>query len=617
MKLKPWMAGNGRLLFLMVTVLVLSVGLAGRLDTLVAQEPTLPPVIPDAAVGHDIFLDRCANCHGLTGQGDGALSSDLPAPPADYTDPEFRRSRLPGMMYNSITNGILESGMPPFGPENSEPVSEEDRWHVLATVYSLATPLEAVEAGRTVYEGNCAACHGETGLGDGPDAANAEAEMPDLTAARYWFNRSNEIVFEAVAGGGIPEHAYELTEQERWDVVDYARTFSYHYVNPNAPAELLEGARISGFVTNGTTSGVVSEGVEVLLRGFSQDFEPVVTVTTTVAADGSYLFELDPVDPDWVYLASARYHDLSFSSDVGQISPTEPELVLPIMVFESTTNPDAVVMDRIHVLLSFGQDTLQVDEFYVFSNPTVEVFVGESGVPAAGTVRFTLPEGAQNINFQRSFASMQSLMPATEVIQLENGIYADTLPLNPGETELNLIVSYDLPFEEGMTVERPLLYNTLEANIIIPGEGVTLAGDGWVDQGVQEMPGGSFSSYIKSNMVAGDDFSFELNGRPSLILDEAGNMLPVQNNSTNELIVGGAVLLIVVVGAWFVLNRYLTGDNYAENVESEQEEIDRLLLAVVDLDDAFEAGRVDKAAYQEQRQKLIGELAAMWPSHQS
>ena len=361
---------------------------------------------------------------------------------------------------------------------------------------------------------------------------------------------------------------------------------------------------------------MLSQGVEVLLRGFSQNFEPTVTMTTTTGADGSYLFELEPVDPSWVYLASARYNDLGFSSDAGQVSKAQLELPLPITVFESTTSSDSVIVDRIHVLLSFGQDTLRVDEFYVFSNPTPEVFVGESGIADEGTVRFALPEEAQNIAFQRSFGSMQSSIPATEVIQLEDGTYADTFPLNPGEAGLNLIVSYDLPFEDGMTVERPLFYETLEANVIIPGEGVTMSGEGWQDQGVQEMPGGSFSSYIKANMAAGDDFNFELNGRPDVVSDAVGNMIPAQNNSTNELIVGGAVLLLVVVVALFLVTRRDTDDYDEEEAEIEQAEIDRLLLAVVDLDDDFEAGKVEEEAYQVQRRKLIGELAAIWPVSQ-
>ena len=612
MKLRPLMAGNGRFLFLTIFTLALLIVLASLTSPLAAQEPTLPPVQPDAEIGNDLFQERCANCHGPAGQGDGEFAVDLPQPPANYTETEFRQTRIPGVMYHTITDGILESGMPPFGSESSNPIDEENRWHLVAAVYSLATPPEAIESGQAVYEENCLACHGETGLGDGPDAASAEADIPDLTSLRYWFNRSNETVFAAITSGGVPDHDYELTEQERWDVVDYARTFSYSYFDPNAPVEPIVGATISGLVDNGSTGDIVF-GVEVLLRGFNQSFQPTVTMTGTVAADGRYLFELEPVEPDWVYLVSARYNEFGFSSDAGQVSRTVPNLDLPITVFESTSDPSVVVLDRLHVLLSFGQDSLQVDEFYVFSNPSTEVFVGESGASAEGTVRMALPDGAENIAFQRSFGSMESSIPATEVMQLEDGSFADTFPLNPGSGGLNLIVSYDLPFEDGMVVERPLLYETIDASVIIPDRGVTLSGGAWIDQGLQEMPGGSFSSYTQAEIAADTELAFTLNGRPEMITDTSGNAIPAQNNSTNELIVGGAVLLLVIVATLFIVTRRDTDVYDEEEFEVEQAEIDQLLFAVVDLEEAYDAGEVEDEAYQEQRQKLIGELAAVWP----
>lgn len=608
MKLRPLMAGNGRFLLLIIFALALLVTWASLTSPMAAQEPTLPPVQPDAEIGSDLFQERCANCHGPAGQGDGELSGNLPKIPANYTETEFRRTRIPGVMYNTITEGILESGMPPFGPASTNPINEENRWHLVAAVYSLATPPEAIAAGQAVYEENCLACHDEEGIGDGPD-------VPDLTSVRYWFNRSNATVFDSIANGGVPEHDYELTDQERWDVVDYARTFSYTYFDPNAPVEPIIGATVSGMVDNGSTGDSVT-GVEVLLRGFNQNFQPTVTMTGTVAADGSYSFDLEPVDPDWVYLASARYNDLGFSSDAGQVSRTEPDLNLPITVFDSTSDSDTVVLDRLHVLLSFGQDTLQVDEFYVFSNPSTAVFIGESGNSAEGTVRMGLPEGAENINFQRSFGSMESSIPATEVIQLEDGSFADTFPLNPGSGGLSLIVSYDLPFEDDMAVERPLFYETTDVSVIIPDRGVTLTGEGWVDQGVQEMPGGSFSSYSQSNIPAATDLAFALNGRPEVITDTTGNVIPVQGNSTVELIVGGMVLLIVVVTTLLIVVRRDTDDYDEEEVEIEQAEIDRLLLAIVDLDEAHDSGEVEAPSYQEQRRKLIGELAAVWPINQ-
>ena len=606
MKLRPFMAGNGRYLILIAFIVAFLGAWASLTSPMSAQEPIIPSVSPDAEIGNDLFQERCANCHGPAGQGNGELSADLPKPPANYTETEFRRTRIPSTIFSTITTGILPSGMPPFGPESTNPVSEENRWHLVATVYSLATPPEAIEAGQAVYEANCIACHDEEGIGDGPD-------VPDLTSVRYWFNRSNATVFDSIENGGIADHDYELSEQERWDVVDYARTFSYNYVNPNAPVEPIVGATVSGMVDNGSTGDPV-EGIEVMLRGFSQDFQPTVTMTGTVTADGRYSFDLGSVDPNWVYLVSARYNDLGFSSDAGQVARTAPNLELPITVYDTTNDPEAAVLDRLHVLLSFGQDTLQVDEFYVFSNPTTEVFVGESGDTAEGTVRMGLPEGAENIAFQRSFGSMESSIPATEVMQLADGSFADTFPLNPGSGGLNLIVSYDLPFEDEMSVERPLFYETTNVSVIIPDRGVVLAGEAWVDQGVQEMPGGSFSSYSQTDIPAGTDLAFTLNGRPEVITDTTtGNAIPSQANSINELIVAGGVLLIVVIVALVIVTRRDTEVYDEEEVEVEQAEIDRLLLAIVDLDETHDAGEVEDEAYQAQRQKLIGELAAIWP----
>jgi mono/diheme cytochrome c family protein len=607
-------AGNGRFFSLLLLPILLLLVMAEQAGPTSAQEPILPPVTPDAETGLSLFAERCIACHGPAGQGNGEMADRLPKPPADYTDPDFLKTRIPADMYTTITNGILESGMPPFGPESSNTISEENRWHLVAAVYSLGTPAESIEAGQAIYEENCLACHGDTGAGDGADAAGSETEPTDLTNVRYWFNRSNETVFTALENSGIPDHDYTLSDEERWNVVDYARTFSYAYVNPSAPVEPIEGAVISGVVLNGTTGELVEEA-DVLLRGFDQSFQQTVTMSTTVGTDGRYTFNLDPVQPDWVYLASARYNELGFSSDAGQISRAEPALELPITVYEPTTDPGVVNLEQVHILLSFGEDRVLADEFYVFGNNETAVFVGEDGDPEAGTVRFSLPEGAENVSFQRSFGSMNSSIPATEVIQLEEGVYADTFPLNPGGNALNMIVSYDLPYKDGMEVARPLFYDAANVSVIIPGQGVTLSGEDWVDEGVQEMPGGggSFNSYSLAGVPAGSDLAFEINGRPQTITDAAGNAIPAQN-SASDLIVGGAVLLIVIIASVFIITRRDAGEEYDdEEAELEEAEIDRLLAKIVDLDDARDAGTIDDETYRPQRQKLISELAAIWP----
>ncbi|MFN2138321.1 MAG: c-type cytochrome, partial [Candidatus Promineifilaceae bacterium] len=183
-----------------------------------AQEPLEPDTLPDAGSGLALYDARCANCHGPSGQGDGELAGNLPAPPRDFSDEAFRRTAVPSSHFQTITDGRLEGAMPPFGPASSNPIDEESRWDLVAAVISLGTPAEAVERGQVVYEENCLACHGEDGKGDDPEAANSSSTVIDLTDLRYWYNRSNEMVLASLEGNSISDHTYELEQDQLWDV---------------------------------------------------------------------------------------------------------------------------------------------------------------------------------------------------------------------------------------------------------------------------------------------------------------------------------------------------------------------------------------------------------------
>ncbi len=83
---------------------------------------------------YDIY---CSPCHGLAGYGDGVVSrraTELQegtwVQPSSYHT-ELVRSRPPGHIFNTITNGIRN--MPPYGFR----ISVEDRWAVAAYVKAL------------------------------------------------------------------------------------------------------------------------------------------------------------------------------------------------------------------------------------------------------------------------------------------------------------------------------------------------------------------------------------------------------------------------------------------------------------------------------------------------
>lgn len=591
---------------ILVLCLVLLLFVSPWSGLLMAQEPLEPPTRPSAESASPIFNERCATCHGPLGHGDGELAANLPKPPRNYTDAEFLRGAIPAALFQTITEGRLDAGMPPFGPTSSNPLTTDERWALVAMVYSLGTPPEAIKNGKLVFDENCAACHGENGAGDGPEAGEQESSPTDLTDLRYWSSRSNEAVAGALQDAEITAHTYSLDEKALGDVVDYSRTFSYDYFDPLAALEPIEAATISGLVTNGTSNELLEEGTAAL-RAFTMDLEEAFSMTAPVGEDGGYTFELEQVAPDLVYLISVEYGDLTFNSSPARLERSNPTLDMPVTVFDKTTNPDAVTIEQVHLVLGFAEDRLTVSEIYVLNNHETAVFVGESGAAGDGTFELGIPEGAQNVNFQRSFDSFGNFLPATEVIQTELG-WADTIPLRPGESVMNLLVTYDLPYKDGLTFSHPIFYDTSSATIVIPDVGIKLESNDWTDQGVQEMgSAGAFNSFGHPELTAGESINFELQGRPARTATNSSNT-SLAVDSTSGLLISGAVLLLVVVGGVFTVRSWQN----PEPVDDEEDKREELLQALASLEDANEAGELDEAEYLERRQKLMSDLVETW-----
>lgn len=589
-------------------------------STTSAQEPVTPPsATPDAQNGLDIFAERCANCHGPLGQGDGEQAAQLPVPPASLGSADYIRQAVPAAMYNAITNGIVQSGMPPFGPGNSDPLGESERWDLVAAIYSLAQRQAFVDDGQTVYEATCQECHAADGSGgDG---------VLDLRDQTVWVERSDQDIFQRLTTDPIPEHAdIDVQDDALWASIGYARTFSYDYADAMAAFEPIEEGTISGTVTNESTGEPLQSGVPAVLSAFTADFQPSLTMTTTVDADGQFQFDLTMVPPDLVYVVTVQYDGISYGSDFGELQRSDPTLNLTVPVYERSSDPATVSVDQLHIILQFTEGQVQVSELYQFSQNASAVFVGQSGDPANGTVRIALPDDASEPSFDRSFGGMESFFPADTVVQREDG-WADTVPLRPGPGSLSLLVRYSLPYDESLTVSHDLHYPVSSANLVVPDAGVTLSGDAWQEGQAQAMgDAGVFLNFTQLNLSADQSIQFSLAGEPQ-VSASSGATVPARNRS-NELLVGGGVLLLALAASLYTIrvwrqNQMQDTEDVTVVAEPAEEAAQitapagadrrqQLLQDIAALDDAFEAGDLSQEDYEKRRQKLKDELVAIW-----
>ena len=87
--------------------------------------------------GKALYLDKdkgnCIFCHGETGAGNEANFPKLRRKPADLTDKERMATRTDGELFWKISKGIR--GIMPAGERR---MSEEERWHVVNYVRTLA-----------------------------------------------------------------------------------------------------------------------------------------------------------------------------------------------------------------------------------------------------------------------------------------------------------------------------------------------------------------------------------------------------------------------------------------------------------------------------------------------
>ncbi len=203
--------------------------------------------------GRDVYMANCAVCHGEGGDGNGMAAHMFRIRPRDFRRGLLKfRSTPSGSLptdedlLQTVTQGIRWTGM-----VGRSDLPEADRKAVVQYLKTfsprfaserptlpVALPPAPPKSGDLVVEGrrlyrdaDCAKCHGDRGIGDGPSAPGMKDDWgwpirpSDLTWRPLKRGSALEGMYLTIATGlsGTPMPSYgdSLDSQEIWALVSY------------------------------------------------------------------------------------------------------------------------------------------------------------------------------------------------------------------------------------------------------------------------------------------------------------------------------------------------------------------------------------------------------------
>ncbi len=199
----------------------------------------------------------------------------------------------------------------------------------LGPLYPVEAP--SVTRGAVIYAEECQACHGERGLGDGPQGKQLPVRVTALGLPEIARNVSPAEWYRVVTQGRMERFMppfLSLSEQERWDVVAYALTLH------TSAQEIEEGRQIFEHLCTACDMQIFRRQEEMAQRSNQELFEWVTKGGPAFPAiQGISEAEAWKVV---AYLRSLSFSDTTVASFTATPAPQTPTPALAVDASDST-----------------------------------------------------------------------------------------------------------------------------------------------------------------------------------------------------------------------------------------------------------------------------------------
>lgn len=368
---------------------------------------------------------------------------------------------------------------------------------------------------------------------------------------------------------------------------------------PTRVAAQTGGGTISGVVTNGTTNEPQPD-VEIRLLGGLRDEEGTFSqrISETAVSDrrGRFEFTELPSGDDRAYALDAMFDGGSFPGGVVTIPSDGDVIEIEQRVWETTTDPRAIVIQRNNMFVLRGEDRANVIDSYTIVNVSEEAYIGRGaatresskGEPVP-TLSFSFPDGSEGIQIA------DSDLDIPELLNTETGV-GITSAVPPNETRITF--AYGLTVNTGQVdLTRRALYPILNLGVFAEPP-FTIDSTRLIEDGEVTIEGETYTRYRSQESVT------------------EGNSIPIiatAEGTNDAALIAGAVAagVLALVIAMLVLLRRRSRRSPAKPAPATpaQETRDDLLVAIARLDLEHRNGELDHDKWSAHRAELKARLA--------
>lgn len=410
---------------------------------------------------------------------------------------------------------------------------------------------------------------------------------------------------------------------------------------------------IKGSLVNKTASGGSVANQDVMLGAY-QGANDAGKKTAKTDQDGKFVFDGLATGADYTYQISVTYQGASYYSDPinfsgavpstpGATQPTPQPTTQPtteqtvqLQVYDATPDQSVLKTTAHHYLLEPDKTGVTVSEIVIINNSSDKSFTGQaSHAGTNATLRFTLPDGAQN------FEPVDGLFPSG-VLQVTGG-FVDTMPVYPGTSQR--VWRYDFPAKaDSVAFTAKLDMAADKLSVLVPDDGAKVSISNLTGPTSQDIQGQKYILFSGQNVASGTELQFKVDGlsqvKPPAPPDQtgaAGTGTPAAAGGAGSAasgtsvvsppIAGGVVALVIVfVAVAVVLNRRRNtqrrravemlvsedidglagGIDGTDDLEAERRQ---LVAAIARLDDLFEQDKIGSEEYgrirTEKKRRLI------------